>query len=189
MSEVETEQPSWGFHVRFRNEAPLHLDVLATYIIGLQDLVWVAAASDVIPEVTREAAASPEYKTKILAKAVDHANKTASSAYARRVSYDSPLEVVFYIGAASGVVLPIGYQLLGLYDKFLDARAKKADTDLRVTALRLLEDRLRAAEGEHDFGVLTEMFPGAQSRVTQGSAALSAIESLDVIERPDQEQH
>jgi hypothetical protein len=139
---------------------------------------YISGGVPAIPSLTTEAAKDRKYKHKTLHRALFAGEQTAGSTVVSQLSYNSPLELIFYFSASAATIVPVATKMLTIFDRLQDSRVSKAHADLQVEALQQPTEHLRATDGKSDLGLLTDIYPGTQS-VTHGAKALTAIESLE----------
>lgn len=99
-------------------------------------------------------------------------SELASSPRLRRISYNSPLEVLLYVSGGLGV----GLQAIRLFERVHQARTRKARADLFVDATKALRDMLPAHVEPDD---------ATRTAIERAAAAVAILQSLAVVDERD----
>lgn len=111
----------------------------------------------------------------------DNLNGFVADARVDYLSKRSPVEIVLSIAGGGGIIgaALYGHKLLDVYDKWLDVRRKKSETDLITTANKLLIDELKRLSVSIDPSRLKELGLTVDLRAAgQGLAILDGVEVL-----------
>ncbi|MGY1638186.1 hypothetical protein ACI78V_16185 [Geodermatophilus sp. SYSU D00742] len=119
--------------------ADLELGTLAERMAGLRHLLFLTALAEEIGQRASTQGTNPAPESSagrggafLVHDAAAAAEVTATNSVVTSVRYNSPLEVVISVTASAGLVLPICFRLVRLFERFQQARVGKAKADLQV---------------------------------------------------------
>jgi hypothetical protein len=79
---------------------------------------------------------------------LDEPTRIADSFRIGRLTYSSPLEILLYVSASSGLVVYACRQVLKLFNETLDTRKHASDVSVQTTMNRLIKKRLNFEEAQ-----------------------------------------
>jgi hypothetical protein len=156
---------------------PSTLRFVGERISQIESLILVSALFYSIDEAWRDDRDNAPDATGRVSYAVWLAQKFEVS----RISYNSPLEIFFYISSTATAVSATAHQLLRLFNKFSDTRKKHADTNLHVEYTHYLRSELRSlyqhSKSNSDYYLIT-------GQIAEASRALQNTDDIS-IEEPE----
>ena len=111
------------------NPYPFNLTVAAEYMRGIEDLLFLCAVTDW--------GMSPG------GVSLNSADGFVRNVYMRRISYNSPFEVVFWFGAI-GAGITVANRLVNLWSNIQIARRTTSETNVRVAVANVLQATIDA---------------------------------------------
>lgn len=142
MSEKATQADYFRLRAEFDNPTRLQLNDLEYDLAGLRSVLDIAMYIEVSNNLAKYEKLNVIYRG---ASGPDDwgIRLNARTFQVGRVSYNSPLEVVLWIPVVYGAAA----SAIKLFNKYQDARAKKAETDTLVDANRWMQAQIAEAAG------------------------------------------
>jgi hypothetical protein len=172
---------SGSYALRFREgQKGLHVPRAIDWLEGADALLWAAIAT----EDLRRSWPGDQLITKgSLQIALESAWQVSEFTVIRRLSYNSPLEIVLSASLAAGSFVAVGNRLINMYNNFLDARAKAAETETKRLAHRVIQQGLLHRLSENDAVNPPPPFTAADvGAIDKAAQALAAIDSVKILE-------
>ena len=152
----------------------LKFDTLFTRLIELQSFVALGYFMATEPMQSRpdpKRPAGPSFEYNWMAEA----NRLT---FIKAVSYQSPFEVWLSLLGGVSMALPVAHGLLGLHDRFQQARLMRSDVDLQTTVNEVIREEV--AERRRGGEVELEVDPKLHRVAQNAGAALEHITGLEI---------
>ena len=134
---------------------------LGSLMNGLDSLIWVHAYT--------------------LDRHRHRADSDARRARIERLSYNSPLEVIFSVSVGTGAGLVLANRMIDTFERYQNARVTRAGADLRVAEDRVIRDEIERMRPKR--AKVETLLPAGRAK--SAAVALAALESLRVIPEDD----